>query len=121
MPGVGIRTAARLLTEVAAKAFASSAHLAAYAGLAPVTRRSGSSIRGEHPSRRGNKVLKRALFLSAFAALRDPVARAYYARKICQGKRHNQALIALARRRCDVLYAMMRDGTLYCAMQIKNT
>lgn len=65
MPGVGARTAARLLTEVAHKAFASAAHLAAYAGLAPVTRRSGSSIRGEHPSRRGNKVLKRALFLSA--------------------------------------------------------
>ncbi|TDG24604.1 IS110 family transposase [Paraburkholderia silviterrae] len=113
MPGVGVRTAARLLTEVAHKAFASAAHLAAYAGLAPVTRRSGSSIRGEHPSRRGNKVLKRALFLSAFAALRDPVSRAYYSRKIQQGKRHNQALIALARRRCHVLFAMLRDGTIY--------
>lgn len=114
MPGLGVRTAARLLTEVAAKAFASAAHLAAYAGLAPVTSRAGSSIRGEHRSRRGNKVLKRALFLSAFAALRDPVSLAYYARKISQGKRHNQALIALARRRCDVMYAMMRDGTVYC-------
>ncbi|WGS54885.1 IS110 family transposase (plasmid) [Paraburkholderia sp. D15] len=113
MPGVGVRTAARFLTEVAHKAFASAAHLAAYAGLAPVTRRSGSSIRGEHPSRRGNKVLKRALFLSAFAALRDPISRDYYSRKVQQGKRHNQALIALARRRCDVLFAMLRDGTLY--------
>mgnify|MGYP001648663063 FL=1 len=113
MPGVGIRTAARLLTEVAHKAFCSAAHLAAYAGLAPVTRRSGSSIRGEHPSRRGNRVLKRALFLSAFSALRDPISRAYYDRKVQQGKRHNQALIALARRRCDVLFAMMRDGTLH--------
>ncbi|CSF32005.1 transposase [Shigella sonnei] len=113
MPGVGVRTAARLLTEVACRAFASAAHLAAYAGLAPVTRRSGSSIRGEHPSRRGNKALKRALFLSAFAALRDPLSRAYYTRKMSQGKRHNQALIALARRRCDVLFAMMRDGTFY--------
>ncbi|EAY2166273.1 IS110 family transposase [Salmonella enterica] len=113
MPGVGVRTAARLLTEVACRAFASAAHLAAYAGLAPVTRRSGSSIRGEHPSRRGNKTLKRALFLSAFAALRDPISRAYYTRKMSQGKRHNQALIALARRRCDVLFAMMRDGTFY--------
>ncbi|EEG5674930.1 IS110 family transposase [Salmonella enterica] len=111
MPGVRVRTAARLLTEVACRAFA--AHLAAYAGLAPVTRRSGSSIRGEHPSRRGNKTLKRALFLSAFAALRDPISRAYYTRKMSQGKRHNQALIALARRRCDVLFAMMRDGTFY--------
>ena len=121
MPGVGVRTAARLLTEVTTRPFASSAHLAAYAGLAPVTRRSGSSIRGEHPSRRGNKVLKRTLFLSAFAALRDPVSRAYYERKIQQGKRHNQALIALARRRCDVLFAMLRDGSFYHAAPVANT
>ncbi|UOE46020.1 IS110 family transposase [Agromyces larvae] len=113
MPGVGVRTAARLLTEITGKAFPTAGHLAAYAGLAPVTRRSGSSIRGEHPSRRGNKTLKRAMFLSAFAALRDPESRAYHDRKIAQGKRHNQALIALARRRSDVLYAMLRDGTLY--------
>ncbi len=115
MPGVGIRTTARLLTEVTPRPFASAAHLAAYAGLAPVTRRSGSSIRGEHPSRPGNKVLKRTMFLSAFAALRDPVSRAYYDRTIRQGKRHNQALIALARRRSDVLYAMLRDGAFYQA------
>ncbi len=115
MPGVGIRTAARLLTEVTPRPFASAAHLAAYAGLAPVTRRSGSSIRGEHPSRRGNKILKRTMFLSAFAALRDPISRAYYDRKISQGKRHNQALIALARRRSDVLFAMLRDGAFYHA------
>jgi transposase len=76
MPGVSVRTAARLLTEVAHKAFASAGQLAAYDGLAPVTRRSGSPIRGEHPSKRGNKVLKRALFLSAFA-LRDPISQAY--------------------------------------------
>ena len=113
MPGVGVRTAARVITEISGKEFATAGHLASYAGLAPVTRRSGSSIRGEHPSRRGNKVLKRTLFLSAFAALSDPVSRRYYERKIAQGKRHNQALIALARRRCDVLYAMLRDGTLY--------
>lgn len=113
MPGVGARTAARLLTEVTTKTFPTAGHLAAYAGLAPVTRRSGTSIRGEHPSRRGNKVLKRTMFLSAFAALRDPESRAYYDRKITQGKRHNQALIALARRRSDVLFAMLRDGTLY--------
>lgn len=78
-----------------------------------MTRRSGSSIRGEHPSRRGNKVLKRALFLSAFTALRDPISGAYYSRKIQQGKCHKQALIALARRRCDILFAMLRDDTFY--------
>lgn len=114
MPGVGVRTAARLLTEVVGKDFKDAGHLASYAGIAPVTRRSGTSIRGESPSRRGNKVLKRALFLSAFASLSaSPASRAYYDRKRAEGKRHNQAVIALARRRTDVLYAMLRDGSFY--------
>ncbi|MGY3317288.1 transposase [Arthrobacter sp. TE12231] len=111
LPAVGVRTAARILTEIVGKDFGSAGHLASYAGLAPVTWRSGSSIRGDHPSRKGNKILKRALFLSAFAALKDPLSRAYYDRKRTEGKRHNQALIALARRRCDTLYVMLRDGT----------
>ena len=90
------------------------AQLASYAGLAPVTRRSGSSIRGEHVSHGGNKRLKRAMFLSAFASLRsDPVSRAYYQRKRDQGKRHNQAVLALAHRRILTLHAMIRNGALY--------
>jgi transposase len=117
MPGVGVRTAARILLEVGdASSFPTSGHLAAYAGLAPVTRRSGSSIRGEHPSRAGNKQLKRAMFLAAFAALHDPASRAYYDRKRAEGKKHNAALICLARRRCDVLYAMIKNKTLYAPL-----
>jgi transposase len=114
MPGVGVRTAARILLDVGdGTAFPTPGHLAAYAGLAPVTRRSGSSIRGEHPPRGGNKHLKRALFLSAFAALHDPASRTYYDRKRAQGKRHNAALICLARRRVDVLFAMLKNRTPY--------
>lgn len=113
MPAVGVRTAARIITEVTGKHFETAGHLASYAGLTPVTWRSGTSIRGDHPSRKGNKVLKRALFLSAFAALKHPDSRAYYDRKRAEKKKHNQALIALARRRCDVLFAMLRDGTFY--------
>ena len=114
MPGVGVRTAARILLEVGdGSSFPTAGHLAAYAGLAPVTRRSGTSIRGEHPPRGGNKHLKRAFFLSAFAALHDPTSRAYYDRKRAEGKKHNAALICLARRRCDVLFAMLRDSQPY--------
>lgn len=102
-----------MLVEVSGRDFASAAHLAAYAGLAPVTRRSGTSIRGEHASRRGNRRLKRAFYLSAFASLRDPTSRAYYDRKRAERKSHQHALLALARRRCDVLHAMMRDGTTF--------
>lgn len=56
MPGVGVRTGARILIEVGdGSTFPTTGHLAAYAGLAPAIRSSGSSIRGEQPSRRGNK------------------------------------------------------------------
>lgn len=115
MPGIGIRTAARILLEVRdATAFATPGHLAAYAGIAPVTRRSGTSIRGERPSRGGNKQLKRAFYLAAFASLRaEPESRAYYDRKRAEGKKHHAALICLARRRCDVLFAMLRDKKPY--------
>lgn len=116
MPGVGVQTAARILLDVGdASQFPTAGHLAAYAGLAPVTRRSGTSIRGEFPARSGNKHLKRALFLSAFAALKDPTSRAYYQRKRDQGKKHNAALICLSRRRCDVLFAMIKNQEPYRA------
>ena len=64
-------------------------------------------------------MLKPALFLSAFAALKckDRNSRAYYDRKRAEGKKHNQAVIALARRRCNVLFAMLRDGALYDATE----
>ena len=70
-PGSGVPAAAVFLAETLGKTFDTGAHLASYAGLAPVTRRSGSSIRGEHVSHGGNKRLKRAMFLSAFASLRS--------------------------------------------------
>ena len=91
----------------------SAGHLTAYAGIAPVTHRSDSSIRGEHPARSGNRKLKRALFLSAFAALHDSTSRSYYNHKRAEGKKHNAALICLTRRRCDIHYAMLKNKTLY--------
>lgn len=116
LPGVGPRTGAKILAEIGDGArFASGAQLASYAGLAPVTRQSGTSIRGEKRSRRGNHRLKNALFLAAFCSLRHPASRAFYDRKRAQGKKHNAAVICLARRRCDVILAMVKTATAYDA------
>jgi hypothetical protein len=96
------------------KAPGTPGHLAAYAGIAPVARRSGTSIRGEFPARSGNKDFKNALFRSAWiASCHDPVSRAYYNRTRAEGKKHNAAVICLARRRCDVIYSMLKHGALY--------
>jgi hypothetical protein len=87
MPGVGIKTAATtLLTIGDAGTFTSTGHLAAYAGIAPVTRRSGTSIHGKLPARSGNKQLKNALFRSAWiASCHHPASKAYYQKKRDQG------------------------------------
>ena len=53
--------------------------------------------------------------------MKDPATRAYYDRKRAEKKKHNQALIALAQRRCDVLFALLRDGTLYTAPTAPET
>lgn len=115
--GFGPRTGARTLAEIGDPTrFANGARLAAYAGLAPVDRRSGRSINGATASRRGNHRLKNAMFLAAFVAVQhDPHARAYYERKRAEGKKHNAAVICVARRRCDLIWAMLTRNEPYDA------
>ena len=116
MPGVGTRTAATILVEISdIRRFNNPGRLATYAGVAPRTHRSGTSIRGEHHQRGGNTRLKRAMYLTAFASLKRPESRAYYDRKRAEGKTHHAALICLARRRSNVLYAMLSANHPYVA------
>ena len=53
------------------------------------------------------------LLAEKLAALHDPASRAYYDRHRNSGKTHTQALLRLARRRINVLFAMLRDGSFY--------
>jgi transposase len=114
LPGFGVALGARLACLVGeGERFASASRLAAYAGLAPVSCDSGKRSGVRHRARGGNRALKGVFYQAAFASLRHPASRAYYDRKRSEGKKHHQALLALARRRISVLYAMLRDGTLY--------
>jgi len=90
---------------------ATPGHLAAYAGLAPVTRRSGTSMRGERPPRGDNKQLERALFLTTIAALADPAGRAHYDCKRAEA-RNTTLPSSASRHRVDVLLVMLRDKAL---------
>ncbi|MFI0088406.1 hypothetical protein [Streptomyces bobili] len=60
------------------------------------------------------------MYLSALSSLKScPASKAFYARKRArkraEGKGHEQALLALTRRRLNVLWAMFRDGACYQA------
>src|SRR5918994_230956 len=115
LPGMGPILGAEFLVAVGdIRAFSSADRLAAYAGLVPAARDSGKRVGNNKRMRGGNKVLKRVFYQSAFASLRSaPESRAFYDRKRAEGKRHTQALIALARRRVNVLWEMLRDGTAF--------
>jgi transposase len=112
LPGMGTLLGAEFLAAAGdLSAFKSAGHLAAYAGLVPAANDSGKRVGNNRRMRGGNKTLKRVFYQSAFASLRTtPASKAFYDRKRSEGKRHTQALIALARRRVNVLWAMLRDG-----------
>jgi transposase len=109
LPGMGAVLTAELIAEAGSLSrFRSADALAAAAGIAPVLRQSGK-VRFLRRPTGGNKGLKRVFYQSAFCSLGSPDSRAFYDRKRREGKRHHQAVLALARRRINVLWAMLNN------------
>lgn len=94
--------------------FDSADRLAGVAGLAPVPRDSGRISGNNHRPRRYDRRLLRVFYLAAMSSLKSNApSRTYYDRKRAEGKSHTQAITCLARRRLNVLWAMLRDSTAY--------
>jgi len=112
MPGFGPVLGASLLVAAGdLAAFPTAGHLAAAAGLVPVPNDSGRRTGNVHKPRRYSRPLRHALYLSAQTSMmRAGPNRDYYLKKRDQGRSHSQAVIALARRRIDVLWALLRDN-----------
>jgi len=117
MPGFGPILGATLLVAAGdLRAFPSAGHLAAAAGLVPVPNDSGRRTGNLHKPRRYNRLLRHVFYLSAQTSMmREGPNRDYYLKKRQQGRTHTQATIALARRRIDVLWALLRDQRAYTA------
>ncbi|WP_372507324.1 IS110 family transposase [Mycobacterium heckeshornense] len=116
MPGFGVVLGAEFLAATGGDicGFDSVDRLAGVSGLAPVPRDSGRISGNLKRPRRYHRRLLRACYLSAQIAIRtDAASRTYYDRKRSEGKTHTQAVLALARRRLNVVWAMLRDGTAY--------
>jgi len=114
LPGMGAILTAEFLAEAGnLDRFSNADQLASAAGLAPVLQQSGK-MNYLRRATAGSKHLKFIFYQSAFCAIRtDPASKAFYQRKRAEGKRHHQALIALARRRINVLYALLRTRRPY--------
>jgi transposase len=117
MPGFGpILGATLVVTAGDLNAFPTAGHLAAAAGLVPVPNDSGRRSGNLHKPHRYSRPLRHVFYLSAQTSMmRAGPNRDYYLKKRAQGKTHTQAIIALARRRIDVLWALLRDRRTYAA------
>ena len=116
MPGFGPVLAAEFLGATGGDltVFETADRFAGVAGLAPVPRDSGRITGNHHRPRRYDRRLLRVFYLSGLSALKSsPASRRYYDRKRAEGKTHIQAMLSLARRRLNVLWAMLRDDTTY--------
>ena len=111
MPGFGPFLGASLLVGAGdLRAFPTAGHLAAAAGLVPVPNDSGRRTGNLHRPKRYSRPLRHVFYLSAQTSMMRPGPnRDYYLKKREQGRTHTQAVIALARRRVDVLWALLRD------------
>lgn len=94
--------------------FASSGRLASYAGLVPVPQDSGRISGNLRRPRRYNRRLRRVFYMAALSSLKtDGPSRTFYQRKRSEKMIHTQALLALARRLVDVLWALLRDQRMF--------
>lgn len=108
--GVGPVIAATVIGDVAGVArFATRDRFAAYNGTAPVEVSSGSR-KIHRLSLKGNRRINHALHMAAITQIRHPHSdgRAYYERKLAEGKTPKEALRCLKRRISDAVYARLQ-------------
>ncbi|MEV5989646.1 IS110 family transposase [Streptomyces sp. NPDC052051] len=116
MPGIGPLMGAESLAATAddMNRYGSADRLASMAGVAPTPRDSGSVNGNLHRPQRYHRGLQRVFYTSALISIRNcDASRSFYERKRAEGKRHVQAVLALARRRVNVLWALICDGRCY--------
>jgi transposase len=117
LPGVGPIVAARVLADVGDVArFADRNRFASWTGTAPLDASSGEQNR-HRLSRAGNRRMNRKLHIAATTQIRlDTEGRAYYRRKLADGKTRMEAMRCLKRRISDAVYRQLRADAAVAAI-----
>lgn len=113
IPGIAETTAATLLAEITdITQYRSARQVAAYAGLVPRERHSGSSVRGRtRLSKIGNARLRKALYFPAITALRcSPFFQAWAEGLRRRGKSKMSVIGAAMRKLIHLAYGVLKTG-----------
>ena len=120
--GVGPVIAAAVIGDVRhASRFPSRNHFAAYNGTAPIEVSSGGR-KIYRLSRRGNRRLNHAIHMAAVTQIRNPGSegRAYFEKKLAEGKTRKEALRALKRQVSDAIFACLQADARRADAQVKG-
>ena len=116
IPGIGTVLGAVILSEFGdINRFDKPSQLVAYAGIDATVSQSGE-YEGSHNvmSKRGSPYLRKSLFQAALVASNsDPVLKAYYQKKRAEGKHHKTCIGAVARKLCNIIYAVLKNDKPY--------
>ena len=115
VPGIGEGTATAVLAEVTRlENFRTARELAAFIGLTPKHRTSGSSVRGRpRISKMGLKILRKALYLPALTAMKyNPSMKSFAEKLRKRGKKFKQIICAIMRKLVHIIF-----GVLKCDVQ----
>jgi len=113
IPGIGLQTAAIVVSELGSpEQFESARQAAAYAGLVPSHRESGTSVRGNpRMSKVGNGRLRRAMYFPAMTALRfNSAVEALGDRLRERGKEKMVIIGAAMRKLLHICYGVLKSG-----------
>lgn len=116
IPGIGKTTGAVILSEIGdVTRFEKPAQLVAFAGIDASVKQSGEfEGTNNRMSKRGSPYLRRALYQAALVAATgknpDPVLRAFYLKKMAEGKHHSTCIGAVSRKLCYIIFAVLTEN-----------
>lgn len=115
IPGIGKQNAINFIIATNNfKTFDSPKHLACYAGVVPFQNQSGMIVKRARVSKMANKNLKRLLHMAAMAAVRfDPELKAYYVRKVQEGKNKMSVINAVRNKLVHRIMAVVTQKRPY--------
>ncbi len=113
--GVGLATAAPFLAEVGeVKNYRSHKKIIAYAGMDPSVHESGKFVGMSKLSKRGNRHLRRVIYLmTASVVSQNAFFKAYFLKRKREGLAPQKALFATAHKLIRVIFAMLSQRTYF--------
>jgi transposase len=115
IPGFATTLAAVVSSEVGDfSKFPNATKFKAYVGIDPKVTQSGGMLKTGRITKRGNTHLRHAFYIAAqVARIHDPNLKKFFDKKRSEGKHFKVAVCAVARKLCEVVFAVVKQGSSY--------